>query len=337
MRSTLHQHPERSQPDAIIPILTQGYLAHVAYQEAGQPYVIPFAYHFDPAQPEWIWLHASQNSHTLKLLATGVPVCITVSLLDGLVYSRSAKYHSMNYRSVVCFGHGQEVSNEAHKAQLLKDMVARIYPGREEGSDYAPTTPSQLKGTRMVGIRLEASTAKVRNSGPKGPGDDEPFASGNCGVAPLKALNPDWRPQIWQQPPFWVSTEPSTLAPEKILALLTPTYWSEGITLANVLRRLQNSLCFGLYHHHELIGFARLITDYDSFAYLADVVIDPNWRGQGLGTFLLACIQSHPLMAQVRWSLLASRGQQAFYQQQGWQPHDAPERLLTYRHPSQAK
>lgn len=330
IRSTLRQHPERGCNDQIQAILSESYLAHVGYSENGQTYIIPFSYHYDPAEPDMIYLHGGHSSHTLTYLATGVPACLEVTQVDGLVYSRSAKYHSMNYRSVVCFGDCQEITDLAMKQHMLEQMIERYYPGRHADQDYDSAPENQLKGTLVVGFKIKQASAKQRQGGPKGPHDEQTFAKGQCGVVPLKAAEPDWRPMIWSQAPFQVSTEQSRMPVETLYQLLKNTYWNDRLTPAGLLRRLENSLCFGLYHETELIGFARLITDYDSFAYLADVIIAPHWRGQGLGSWLVGCILEHPVMSQIRWCLLSTRDAHEIYRKQGFQPHANPEKLMVF-------
>lgn len=334
LRDKIMQHPERSRPELADAILQQGYVVHVAYQEAGQPYVIPMSYHYTPAvgeQPACVYLHGSPKSHLLQVLASGQPVCLEVTQLEGLVYSRTAKFHSMNYRSVVAFGQGRELQDLGRKYQLLADMITRLYPGRQLEQDYFAGPEGHWEHTFVVEIPLQAVTVKSREGGPKGPEDSHPFAAGNAGVTPLQPVARDWRPQSWQQPPFWVSDETSKLQPARIFELLAPTYWSEGLTPERLALRMQHSLCFGLYHESEQIGFARLTTDHDSFAYLQDMVVAPQWRGQGLGKFLIRSIQAHPVMQRVRWALLSTRDAQPFYAQLDWQPHQAPQKLMVYQ------
>jgi uncharacterized protein len=330
IRNKIRQHPERSCPEAASTILAEGYLAHVAYTEAEQTYLIPFSYHYDPAEPDWIYLHGSRSSHTLKYLASGVSACLEVTQMDGLVYSRSAKYHSMNYRSVVCFGNCTEISDLEQKTKILDDMIARYYPDRKADIDYISAPQGQLEGTLMVGFKINQASAKQRQGGPKGPEDTQTFATGQSGVVPLKAREDNWKPQIWSQAPFQISTEKYRINPKSLYELLKNTYWNKRLTPEGLLRRIEYSLCFGLYHAHELIGFARLVTDHDSFAYLADVVISENWRAQGLGTWLVACILEHPLMQEIRWCLLSTRDAHDLYSRQGFEAHQNPEKLMVF-------
>lgn len=184
----VRRHAERSSPDKAAGVLAEGLVAHVGIVENGRPFVLPMNYHFDRAQPGRIYLHGDPAGRLMKYLSSGAPVCIAVTLLDGLVYSRSAQYHSVNYRSVVCFGRGSLVEDQAAKSRIFDEMIARYFPGRAPGVDYAPATSEQLKGTAIVEVRIEQISAKMREGGPQGPLDSDPNALGSCGVVDFTAL-----------------------------------------------------------------------------------------------------------------------------------------------------
>src|SRR5438445_12521612 len=101
-RARVQRHPERAVPEEAQAILAAGLVAHVGFVERGQPYVIPMAYHYDPATPGILYLHGGHASRLLRRLASGGPAAIAATLVDGLVFSRTALYHSLNYRSVLC-------------------------------------------------------------------------------------------------------------------------------------------------------------------------------------------------------------------------------------------
>src|SRR2546422_6487184 len=134
----IRQHAERSVPEEAPEILARGLVAHVGFALEGKPHVIPFTYHYDPAHPDRLFLHGSLTGQTLTHLASGAPVCVEVSLLDGLVYSKTALYHSMNYRSAVAFGRARVIQDEAEKRLIFKPMIERYFAGRAAGRDYAP-------------------------------------------------------------------------------------------------------------------------------------------------------------------------------------------------------
>lgn len=181
-RTRLRQHPERAAPEETDRILAAGTVAHVAWQVDGQPYAIPFGYHFDPAAPGLLYIHGGRLGATLNHLASGQPVCVTVTLVDGLVFSRTALYHSMNYRSVVCFGRGRAVEDVATKATVFEAMTRRYYPGREPGRDYQAPTAAHLEATQLIEIAIEEKSAKQRLGGPAGPTDQLTGAPETCGV-----------------------------------------------------------------------------------------------------------------------------------------------------------
>jgi nitroimidazol reductase NimA-like FMN-containing flavoprotein (pyridoxamine 5'-phosphate oxidase superfamily) len=183
-RSQIRQHAERSVPEQAAEILLEGQVAHVGFVEDGQPYVIPMGYHFDAAKPDRMYLHGSPESRAMKHLASGAAVCATVTLLDGLVYSRTALYHSMNYRSVVGFGHGRTVTDEQTQRRVFQAMVGRYFAGRKEGVDYSAPTAEQLGATALVELVMDEWSAKAREGGPKGPLDAREDAPGTCGVTP---------------------------------------------------------------------------------------------------------------------------------------------------------
>ena len=140
-RTRIRNHPERAVPEQASEILSQGFVAHVGFIEEGVPYVIPLSYHYDIESPDTIYLHGSIRSRAMEILASGETVCVTVTLTDGLVYSRKAMNHSMNYRSVVLFGSGREVTDENEKFDLFDSMVQRYFPGRMVGEDYNTPPP----------------------------------------------------------------------------------------------------------------------------------------------------------------------------------------------------
>ena len=187
-RTKIRNHPERAVPEEAADILAAGVVAHVGLVEEGQPVVIPLAYHYDRSHPDLLYLHGSVRSRALHHLATGAPVCVTVTLVDGLVYSRKAMSHSMNYRSVVLFGTARAVADESEKFDLFEQMVQRYFPGREIAKDYNPPPSADLITTALVEVRIEEWNAKARRGRPLGPDDDNLDASGSAGVIDFREL-----------------------------------------------------------------------------------------------------------------------------------------------------
>jgi uncharacterized protein len=187
-RTTLRVHPEREATEDAAAILGAGYVAHVGFAVEGQPYVIPMTYQFDPEQPKVLYIHGAHHSRLMAHLATGAPVCVTVTLVDGLVYSRSALYHSVNYRSVVCFARSGPEPDPTVRERVLERMIARYFPGRTAGRDYEAPPPGHLEATAFVALAIEEWSAKARRGGPKGPRDADPIAWGTAGVVAFSPL-----------------------------------------------------------------------------------------------------------------------------------------------------
>jgi uncharacterized protein len=185
--TNVRQHPERAVPDRAQEFLAQGYVAHVGFEQDGRPYVIPMLYHYAAERPDRLYLHGGISSRTLEHLASGVPICATVTQLDGLVYSRDAKYHSANYRCVMCFGRGRMLENEAEKRAMFEAMTLRYFPGRTAGHDYTTAPAAHLATTAVIEVLIEEISAKMREGGPKGPHDADNDAPGTCGVVDLRS------------------------------------------------------------------------------------------------------------------------------------------------------
>ena len=180
-RTQIKNHPERAVPEEASEILNSGMVAHVGFIEEGLPYVIPLTYHYDGQSPDRLYLHGSIRSRAMEVLGSGAPVCVTVTLADGLVYSRKAMNHSMNYRSVVLFGTAREVTDPDKKFELFDQMVQRYFPDRLPERDYNPPPASDLGVTSLVEVQIEEWSAKARRGGPTGPDDDKPDALGSAG------------------------------------------------------------------------------------------------------------------------------------------------------------
>jgi len=184
--TAVRQHPERAVPERAQEFLAQGYVAHVGFEQDGRPYVIPMLYHYATDHPDRLYLHGGVSSRVLKQLASGAPVCVTVTQLDGLVYSRDAKYHSANYRCVMCFGRGRVLEDEQQKRSMFESMTSRYIPGRTAGRDYTTASAAQLATTTVIEVLIDELTAKMREGSPKGPNDDADDAFGTRGIIDLR-------------------------------------------------------------------------------------------------------------------------------------------------------
>jgi N-acetylglutamate synthase-like GNAT family acetyltransferase len=137
----------------------------------------------------------------------------------------------------------------------------------------------------------------------------------------------------WSQPPFTVSTDPSRLDLDVVHGFLRTSYWSPEIPRRIVERAVANSLCFGVYHEEAQIGFARIVTDRSTFAYIADVFILSEWRGRDLGKLLMNCIKSHPDLQDLRrWHLMTADAH-GLYRQFGFSGLAKPERAMEIADP----
>ena len=134
--------------------------------------------------------------------------------------------------------------------------------------------------------------------------------------------------QEYQRGNFVVSTDPAQLDVDAIHAFLTQSYWAQGIPKDIVVCSLQNSLCFGVYDGDRQIGFARVISDLATYAYIGDVYILEEYRGQGLGKWLMECVIGHPALQGLRRWSLATRDAHGLYQQFGFRALKKPESYM---------
>jgi len=166
-RTRVKRLPDRGKYDAetVHKILDEGFVCHVGFAVDGQPFVIPTNY---ARIGEIVYLHGSAASRMLKTLSGGVQLCVTVTLVDGLVLARSAFHHSVNYRSVVMLGMATLVESADEKMRALEAFTEHIVPGRWK--DIRQPTELELKATTVLALPLAEVSAKVRS----GPAKDEP-------------------------------------------------------------------------------------------------------------------------------------------------------------------
>jgi nitroimidazol reductase NimA-like FMN-containing flavoprotein (pyridoxamine 5'-phosphate oxidase superfamily) len=184
-RTTVKRLPKRAayERDTLNAILDEALICHLGFVHQGQPYVIPTGFARDR---DTLFVHGSPASRMLRTIATGVPVCITVTLLDGMVVARSAFHSSMNYRSVVILGTATPVLDRERKLHAMRALVDNLIPGRWD--DLRPVTEKELRATDVLEIPLREASAKLRTGGPND--DEEDYALPIwAGVVPL-ALTP---------------------------------------------------------------------------------------------------------------------------------------------------
>jgi uncharacterized protein len=183
-RTQVKRLPKRGayERETVYKILDEAFVCHVGFVVDGQPFVIPTNF---GRVGDKLYLHGSAAGRMLRTLSEGVPVCVTVTLVDGLVLARSAFHHSVNYRSVVVLGTAQLVSDPAEKMEALRLFTEHIMKSRWD--DVCQPTEQELKATTVLVLPLEEVSAKVRAGGPID--DEADYAlSVWAGVLPLRPV-----------------------------------------------------------------------------------------------------------------------------------------------------
>ncbi|MGI8624119.1 MAG: pyridoxamine 5'-phosphate oxidase family protein [Solirubrobacteraceae bacterium] len=180
-RTRLRRNPRRAVHDraAIDAILDEAPVCHLGFVDDGQPYVLPTLH---ARAGDELLLHGSAAGRAMKTLAAGAPVCVTVTLVDGLVLARSAFHHSMNYRCVVLLGTARPIEGEVEKTAALKAFTEKLVPGR--WSAVRPPSAQELKATKVLSLPIDEASAKVR-TGPPVDDDDDYALDAWAGVVPL--------------------------------------------------------------------------------------------------------------------------------------------------------
>ena len=184
-------HYDRETIDAI---LDAAIVCHVAFVQGGQPFVIPTLFARDG---DTLLLHGAANSRLMNHVAAGEPVSISVALLDGLALAKSAFHHSVNYRSVVVFGHGRLIEDAPGKLAALARLTEHLAPGRW-AAVRAPNA-AELKATAVTAVTIESASAKVRS----GPASDDAADLDRpvwAGVIPIGEIHGDPIPASYSDP-----------------------------------------------------------------------------------------------------------------------------------------
>jgi uncharacterized protein len=183
-RTRVVREPHRGVYDraAAYQILDEGFICHVGFAVDGQPFVIPTAF---GRVDDNLYIHGSAASRMLRNLSKGVPVCVTVTLLDGLVLARSIFNHSMNYRSVVVLGTAVAVLDAREKLEALEALSEHILPGR--WAESRQPNERELKQTLVLRLPIEEFSAKVRQGPPIDDEEDYSFPTW-AGVIPLQTV-----------------------------------------------------------------------------------------------------------------------------------------------------
>ncbi|WP_428604668.1 pyridoxamine 5'-phosphate oxidase family protein [Sedimenticola sp.] len=202
-RNRINRHKERGHYDTetIHAILDQAKICHVGFNMDGQPFVIPMAF---ARQGNSLLLHGAPNSRLLGQLASGFPVCVTITHLDGLVLARSTFHHSMNFRSVVAFGTARPVNDLEEKHAALIALTEHLTPGRTTLARAA--TDQEVMATAVVRFEIEEASAKVRRGPPLDSPKDRQLDVW-AGVIPIHSVEgepipaPDLKPELCTQEP----------------------------------------------------------------------------------------------------------------------------------------
>lgn len=183
-RTRLVREPQRAVYDraAAYKILDEGFICHVGFVVDGQPFVIPTSY---GRVGDNLYIHGSSASRMLRNLDQGIPVCVTVTLLDGLVLARSIFNHSMNYRSVILLGRAVAVSDREEKLEALRLLSQHLIPGRWE--DSRQPNEKELKATLALRLPITEFSAKVREGDVIDDEEDYAFSTW-AGVIPLTTV-----------------------------------------------------------------------------------------------------------------------------------------------------
>jgi len=181
-RTRIVREPDRAVYDreAAYKILDEGFICHVGFSVDNQPFVIPTGY---GRSGDNLYIHGSAASRMLRNLDQGISVCVTVTLLDGLVLARSIFNHSMNYRSVVILGTATAVTDPSEKLEALRLLSEHILPGR--WADARQPNERELKATSVLRVPIEEFSAKVRVGPPVDDEEDYSFPTW-AGVVPLE-------------------------------------------------------------------------------------------------------------------------------------------------------
>ena len=183
-RNKVKRLPERGHYDAatIYPIVDAALICHVGFALDGQPYVIPTLH---ARRDDTILLHGAKGSRLLRHIQSGGEVCITITLIDGIVLARSVFHHSINYRSVVLFGKGAVIADDQLRLQALEAFTERLIPGRWQ--DARLPNALELKQTTIVAVPIASASAKLR-TGPPGDEDDDLDLPVWAGILPIRQI-----------------------------------------------------------------------------------------------------------------------------------------------------
>jgi nitroimidazol reductase NimA-like FMN-containing flavoprotein (pyridoxamine 5'-phosphate oxidase superfamily) len=180
-RTTLHRRPTRGSyaVATVHAILDEALICHVGFAVEGQPYVLPTTH---ARVGDQLYIHGAVGGRFLKSVKGGIPVCVTVTLIDALVLARSAFHHSMNYRSVVVLGTATEVTDPVHKRRAFDALIEHVVRGRS--AQIRGANEQELRATSVLAVPIVEASAKIRTGQPI---DDEADYAVHCwaGLVPV--------------------------------------------------------------------------------------------------------------------------------------------------------
>ncbi len=347
-RTRLVRHAERGHFDAatLNGILDQALVACLAFSDDEGPTVLPVAFARIGGE---VYVHGAAAGRFMQALV-GAPVSFCVALTDGIVIARSAFRCSMNYRSVVVFGKGRLVQDAAEKSAALDAMVEKLTLGAE---DLRAPSDGELRATSVVAISLTEASAKIRTGPPQDAVADVSRGSwaGEISLAEVptalvrapnagagERVHPAVAAKLRAHGVVIVETEHegyllSTDASRVDVALVhrylsEQSYWAKGIDKARVERAIAGSIVAGAYLDGQQVGFARVVTDRATFAWLADVFVLPEHGHRGTARGLIQLLLDLDELQNVRRVMLSTLDAHSLYARMGFEPLAEPERYM---------
>ena len=319
-------------------------VVHVAVPspEGEAPTLLPMAF---GRIGDRLYLHGAIANALLRGGASR-EVCVCATKVDGLVLAKSAFHHSMNYRAAVIFGSLVRIEGD-EAARALDAIVDHALPGRI--SECRAPTEAERRATLVVALDLAEASVKVREGGPRDAEADLALPHW-AGVLPLDErmgapiteaaaeLPASVIAAALRRAPrlegaaihkgvgdgggaFELSGDPRRLDVPRVLGWLRATYWAEDLDLARLLRSIQGAYVVGAYDTNGTqVGFARAVTDGETFGWLADVYVDEAARGRGLARALARFLVDHPRFSRLRRWMLGTRDAHAVYAPLGFEP-----------------
>ena len=348
LRTRLARHAERGHFDAatLNGILDQALIAYLAFGGDDGPTVLPAAFARVGSE---VYVHGAAAGRFMQALVDA-PISFCVALTDGIVIARSEFRCSMNYRSVVVFGKGRLVQDVAEKGAALDAMVAKLTFGAE---GLRSPSEGELRATSVVAISLTEASAKIRSGPPQDAAADlerdswaGEISLAEVPTALVRAPNASAANRVHlgvaaklrahgivivetEHGSYLLSTDASRVNVDLVHRYLSEqSYWAKGIDRPRVERAIAGSIVAGAYLDGEQVGFARVVTDRATFAWLADVFVLPEHGRRGIGRALVQLLLDLDELQNVRRVMLGTLDAHSLYAPLGFEPLAEPERYM---------